>query len=260
MKKKSGGGGGANWKDTYGDMVTLLLCFFVLLYSMSTISEDKWKAIVQSFNPMAQESPTVTPGGEGPDADNLGQSGQQPIEEQQEEIEQDMAALLQAIQEFVQQTNLQDAVSVSADGGKIFITFSQSVFFDGDSAVLRKEAEPILTSVSDMLSSVAGSLDEVRVQGHTAQAGNTPNRVVQDRTLSSQRAANVIIFIQEHSTVDPARLVSEGFGQWRPVATNRTAEGKAANRRVEMIISGRNLEEELAGNGAIQQYFVDTGE
>ena len=45
-KKKSSGGGGANWMDTYGDMVTLLLCFFVLLYSMSTISEDKWKALV----------------------------------------------------------------------------------------------------------------------------------------------------------------------------------------------------------------------
>ena len=53
MKKKSKGGGGANWMDTYGDMVTLLLCFFVLLYSMSTISEEKYKAIVLSFNPNA---------------------------------------------------------------------------------------------------------------------------------------------------------------------------------------------------------------
>ena len=70
MKKKSkGGGGGANWMDTYGDMVTLLLCFFVLLYSMSTISEEKYKAVVMSFNPNAVETPTATLGGDGPSAD-----------------------------------------------------------------------------------------------------------------------------------------------------------------------------------------------
>ena len=61
--------------DTYGDMVTLLLCFFVLLYSMSTISEENWKAIVQSFNPTAVEDPRVTTGAGGPDADNEGESG-----------------------------------------------------------------------------------------------------------------------------------------------------------------------------------------
>ena len=49
-KKSSGGGGGANWMDTYGDMVTLLLCFFVLLYSISTIDQEKWLLVVQSFN------------------------------------------------------------------------------------------------------------------------------------------------------------------------------------------------------------------
>ena len=51
MKKKKSGGGGANWMDTYGDMVTLLLCFFVMLYSMSRMDENKWIALVQSFNP-----------------------------------------------------------------------------------------------------------------------------------------------------------------------------------------------------------------
>lgn len=49
MKRKKGGGGGANWMDTYGDMVTLLLCFFIMLYSMSTINEEKWQQFVQSF-------------------------------------------------------------------------------------------------------------------------------------------------------------------------------------------------------------------
>ena len=258
IKKKSSGGGGANWMDTYGDMVTLLLCFFVLLYSMSTISEDNWKAIVQSFNPTAVEDIRATTGAGGPDADNTCETGHESVEEMQEQVEQDMQSLLQAIQEFVQQQNLQDAVTVSQDGGKIFITFSQSVFFDGESAVIRKEAYPILDGVSDMLSSVAESLDEVRVQGHTARAGQGPNNVVNDRTLSSNRAANVIVYIQQHSVVPPSCLVSEGFGEWRPVAPNDTAENRAKNRRVEMIVSGRDIEAEMEEQGGIQQYIVMT--
>nr|WP_325217328.1 flagellar motor protein MotB [uncultured Oscillibacter sp.] len=258
IKKKKSGGGGANWMDTYGDMVTLLLCFFVLLYSMSTISEDNWKAIVQSFNPTAVEDIRATTGAGGPDADNTGETGHESVEEMQEQVEQDMQSLLQAIQEFVQQQNLQDAVTVSQDGGKIFITFSQSVFFDGESAVIRKEAYPILDGVSDMLSSVAESLDEVRVQGHTARAGQGPNNVVNDRTLSSNRAANVIVYIQQHSVVPPSCLVSEGFGEWRPVAPNDTAENRAKNRRVEMIVSGRDIEAEMEEQGGIQQYIVMT--
>ena len=62
-KKKGGGEGGANWMDTYGDMVTLLLCFFVLLYSMSTIDQEKWMLIVQSFNKTALVSTDDTPRG-----------------------------------------------------------------------------------------------------------------------------------------------------------------------------------------------------
>ncbi|MCI8971699.1 MAG: flagellar motor protein MotB [Oscillibacter sp.] len=258
LKKKSSGGGGANWMDTYGDMVTLLLCFFVLLYSMSTISEDNWKAIVQSFNPSAVLTPTATTGAGGPDADNDGTTGQMPVEEMQEQVEQDMASLLQQIQEFVQQENLQDAVTVSQDGGKIFVTFSQSVFFGGDSSVILKEAYPVLDSMCEMLSSVAESLDEVRIQGHTARAGTGPNGVIKDRTLASERATNVVMYIQQHSDVPPSCLVSEGFGEWRPVAPNDTAENRAKNRRVEMIISGRDIEAEMEEQGGIQQYIVMT--
>ncbi|MCI9578504.1 MAG: flagellar motor protein MotB [Oscillibacter sp.] len=258
LKKKSSGGGGANWMDTYGDMVTLLLCFFVLLYSMSTISEDNWKAIVQSFNPSAVLTPTATTGAGGPDADNNGTTGQMPVEEMQEQVEQDMASLLQQIQEFVQQENLQDAVTVSQDGGKIFVTFSQSVFFGGDSSVILKEAYPVLDSMCEMLSSVAESLDEVRIQGHTARAGTGPNGVIKDRTLASERATNVVMYIQQHSDVPPSCLVSEGFGEWRPVAPNDTAENRAKNRRVEMIISGRDIEAEMEEQGGIQQYIVMT--
>jgi chemotaxis protein MotB len=104
-----------------------------------------------------------------------------------------------------------------------------------------------------MLSDAVNAIDEVRILGHTAQEEpDTPNKVSVDRFLASNRATNVLIYIQEHSEVDPARLISEGMGQWHPVASNDTAEGRSKNRRVEMIISGRNLAEEL--EEGLQQY------
>ena len=253
--------------DTYGDMVTLLLCFFVLLYSMSSISEEKYAALVMSFNPMADLNirEVVSDSTDGPSSDP-GQSGVAPTEDRtdnenfktQEDIDADIAALFQSLQEFAQSQADNNTISIQQGGGKIYISFNQAVFFDGESATLRPEASPILDRVSDLLSSVAGSLDEVRVLGHTAQANpNRPNRVSVDRSLASQRATNVVMYVQEHSQVDPGRLVSEGIGQWRPIADNSTSEGRAANRRVEMIISGRDLEaEHFQETGDSQEFTV----
>lgn len=245
--KKKSSGGGANWMDTYGDMVTLLLCFFVLLYSMSSISEENWKALVMSFNPDAQESLTQTPGGDGPNADaDEGGGPIKPGEMSQGEIDEMMDKLFQQIENMVAENEAADQISFFREGGKIFISFNQAVFFDGDSPVLREESKPILKTVGEMLEGCQQAIDEIRVLGHTAQAdGIHPNSPKKDRTLASQRATNVVIYLQENTILDPARLISEGIGQWRPVDTNATPEGRAKNRRVEMIISGRDLEKEL---------------
>lgn len=237
--------------DTYGDMVTLMLCFFVLLYSMSTISEENWKALVMSFNPNAIPSPTLTTGGEGPNADDDSQGGNYPDSEEineisQEEIDADIEKLYEELKEYSQQGGQANNISVTKGDGRVFITFNNTLFFDGESSVLREEAKPVLDKVSSTMDRVAASIDEVRVLGHTAQGtANRANNPQWDRTLSSQRAANVVVYIQMHSTLDPARLVSEGVGQWKPVAPNDTAANRAKNRRVEMIISGRNLENEM---------------
>ena len=261
LKKKSSGGGGANWMDTYGDMVTLLLCFFVLLYSMSTIDASKWEAIVMSFNPMAKQITTETPtGGQGPsaDADDGGVAPEPDVSDNvtQEQVDQDIEALFQAIQAYIQQSNQQSTITAAKDGGKIYISFGEAVFFDPESAYLLEGAKPVLDAVSEMLDKAAISISEVRVLGHTAQGNpNKPNTVKTDRTLSSMRATNVVIYVQEHSVISPSKLISEGIGQWRPLAKNDTSEGRAKNRRVEMIISGRDLEMEAEG---VTSYYTQT--
>ena len=261
LKKKSSGGGGANWMDTYGDMVTLLLCFFVLLYSMSTISQDKWKAIVQSFNPSAVENPTSTSGGGGPDADHDVADGENMVVEDitQEQVDEEIEQLFQALQNYVESQVSQSTISVEKTGGKVYITFNQTVFFDGNKSELKPESYPVLDAVGKMLNEVSGAIDEVRVQGHTARVHESGNTVVNDRTLASMRATNVVIYLQRNGALTGDKLVSEGIGEWQPLVPNNSAENMAKNRRVEMIISGRDIEAELEAmgeNGNFTEYYT----
>ena len=250
MKKKKGGSGGANWMDTYGDMVTLLLCFFVLLYSMSTISEENWKALVMSFNPDAVQTPTETPGNDGPNADP-NEEDATGLAKQQEAIDKDMEELFESIKKYIEEQGMQESVTVTYGDGKVFVTFRDVIFFNGDDATLREEGKPVLETMGNSLSRVAASIDEVRIMGHTAQAlPDRPNTTEGDRALSALRASNALSYLQDHCTVDKGKLISEGYGQWHPLTGNRNEEERAKNRRVEMMISGRNIEEELKNEQA----------
>ncbi|MBR3569545.1 MAG: flagellar motor protein MotB [Oscillibacter sp.] len=259
-KKSGGGGGGANWMDTYGDMVTLLLCFFVLLYSMSTISEEKFKAIVQSFNPSSLEATTATSGSEGPLADpsegigsDFGLSPPDEIEMEQADIDDLLQQLAQMLKEVVAESGQADNIEVTKGDGYVFVSFNNAVFFLGDSPAITYEGEQVLNAVADALNRAAKAVDELRIMGHTAQASpDRANNVDNDRRLSSNRATNVAIYLQKRVEISPARIVSVGYGQWRPVDTNATSAGRAHNRRVEMIITGKNLYDELGD--ALEQY------
>lgn len=255
MKKKKSGGGGANWMDTYGDMVTLLLCFFVLLYSMSTISEEKWRAIVTSFNPNATLTPTENSGNDGPLADEIENPGQETLEYEQEAIDNMIEDLYNMLQEMVSSEGLDGNVSVDLKGGKIYVKFSDQVFFQADKWDLEPQGRETLTRLCAILDQAKDAIEEIRVQGHTAQASPTRrNATFGDRELASMRSTVVVCFMQDHSSIHPARLVSEGWGQWHPISSNKTGETRAFNRRVEMIITGRDLETEELGE-AIQTYI-----
>lgn len=247
MKKKHGGGGGANWMDTYGDMVTLLLCFFVMLYSMSSVDQQKWMALVESFNPDAEAQ--QNPGG----AAGAGQLTQ-------EQVNADIQALYQAMEQYIQQENLTSQISITAGSGYVFVSFDDTVFFDGDSYVLLDGGKRILDQVAQSIAGVSESIDEIRVLGHTAQASaEKPNRPEVDRFLATNRAAVVTVYLQEKNIIDPARLVSVGYGQWRPVADNATADGRAQNRRVELLVTGLDLQSGI-GDDITQYYTMRSGE
>ena len=263
MKKKKGGGGGANWMDTYGDMVTLLLCFFVLLYSMSTISEDKWKDLVRSFNPLATEITTDPDGKGGPFSDpELGDDnpGLSEVAQEQQKIDEMMEDLADAIEAAVAAEGMESTIQVDFTGGKVYVSFSNSVFFLGDSSVLQPAGQEILSKICLLLNDAEPAIDEIRVQGHTAQQyANQRNEPKNDYRLAANRAIEVVLFLQDNSTIHPARMIPESFGQWRPIGNNKDEAGRAPNRRVEMIISGVDLEADTL-NDAIKKYITTSDE
>ncbi len=246
MKKrqKKGSNSGGSWIDTYADMVTLLLCFFVLLYSISTADQEKWEALVKSLNPDAEQISVVTEEGYG------GINGVTPPEdleevEEPEDVEKPkepkgtdkvfdkMYENLLVMQETFPDTK----VTITRTEEEIYITYRDKVFFNGDSHILLKEGKETLGILCNVLEPTVEAIKEIQVLGHTSQADlYKENRVYVDRTLSSMRAAVVTAYIQEKELIGGENLISIGYGQTKPIATNKTPEGRAENRRVEIRI------------------------
>ena len=254
MRKKRGGGGGANWMDTYGDMVTLLLCFFVMLYSMSTMDKAKWVALVESFNPDA-----VTEQNPGGHEVSNAESETTPTLTQAQ-VDAEIEELYQSMKQYIEEENLTTQVSITKGAGYVFISFDNTVFFDGNSYTLRDDGKVVLDQIAMSIGQVNESIDEIRVLGHTAQEmPDEPNNATADRFLATNRAAVVTVYLQEKNVIDPARLVSVGYGQWRPVSDNDSSSGRAANRRVELLITGLDVENGIGGDIA-QYYTMRSGE
>lgn len=237
-----------SWMDTYGDMVTLLLCFFVLLYSMSSVDQSKWKLLVQSFNPSAlEESDQVVldakvTEGEGDLTGGIpDESGGAT----------DFDELYLVLKQIVEERNMQDSVEISRGDGFTFISFRDKVFFDGDSSVLRQEGKDVLDQFAAAMLQANNSIKEVQVLGHTSQGNPArPNNIRNDRMLSAQRSAEVIIYLQSKNAVSPEKLVGLSFGQFRPIAQFDTEDGRAKNRRVEILITKNDTVEK-----SLEEYY-----
>jgi len=258
MKRPKKGTGGANWMDTYGDMVTLLLCFFVLLYSMSNISEEKWAAIVQSFR---RNAPPIIVGveGKGGDLPNATEKLPNPTPEEpqdlvtQEDVQNAMTEIYESLNQYAMQNNLQSQVSVVEGSDYVFITFKDTVFFEGDSYTLLEPGQRMLDQVAAAIEPQKDLIDELRIMGHTSQGDpNKPNNPINDRFLASNRSATVLVYLQNKNILNPAKLVNIGYGQWRSIAPFDSEENRAKNRRVEILITGVNVD---SMTDSIDEYY-----
>lgn len=225
--------GGGNWMDTYGDMVTLLLTFFVMLYSMSSINEQKWEVFVRSIFPSSSEEEQQV-SINSPDG-SYEVDGTMKIEEMMPEGI-DMDSLYLVLAQKMNEIGI-DGVTISRGSDYTFIMFDDKTFFDGDSSVLTEQGKVTLDVFCQAIAPAKDALSQINIMGHTSQGEpGKPNNPRTDRMLSAMRAAEVCIFIQGEDIIQPEKLVSISYGQFRPVADVDTREGRAKNRRVELLL------------------------
>ena len=246
MKKRGGGDEGGSWMDTYGDLVTLLMTFFVLLYSMSSIDSAKWDVFVRSIFPNGRpgdkSAEQIIINGQATNKDEpageIGDSGAPENTVDPNNINELYLQIAQALNAAGI-----DGVEVSRGQDYTFVVFKDKAFFAGDSSVITPQGQETLSIFCDTIAPDANKLSQVNVMGHTAQADpERANNPRNDRILSVMRAAEVCLFIQGRGIISPDKLVSIGYGQFHPIADNATSEGRAKNRRVEILLIDEGAE------------------
>lgn len=259
MAKKPREEGASNeWMNTYSDLVTLLLCFFVLLFSMSSVDAEKWELLVEALAGDANQvviDPNSDPG-ESTIAGNKGDGGDSetisPTVTGNPEDIQDFDELFDYLQKYVQENNLSNSIEVMKSGDNVvYIRFRNSIFFMPDKGDLLPQAKEILTYLGDCLVAVEDQIYVVSINGHTAQVDTPGVYVVSDWLLSGERASQVAKYLDEEKGFTPSKLRPMGYGKNFPIADNSTSEGREQNRRVDITIvrdtgSTGNVEQQLA--------------
>lgn len=250
--------GSPAWMATFGDLMNLLLCFFVLLFSMSTVDAQKFELIAASFSKtfsiFTAGSTSIGDGamiGNGisqlPELDDfvnsIGQQAQNtPEMEELDDLQSEVQAeglkeseeLAEKIEEAVAEKNLTGDIEMQVTAQYVQLTMKGSLLFNSGSAELKDGSKPVLNKVGLILERYASGT--IEIEGHTDNVPISGRRYESNNELSAARALSVFDHMMETTNLDPARIKTSGRGEYVPIADNSTEEGRAKNRRVEIRI------------------------
>ncbi len=208
-----------HWMVTYSDLITLLLTLFVMIVAMSTIEQDKVNEVFRYFPGhagfMAAETPYAA------------------LESNRAFRSRQQAERYESVLLFLQQNRLQNKVQVNLTEAGMHVVITDSVMFRSGEADLLEPSRMVLRMVADVL---GRDVESVTVTGHTDDRPIATQRFPSNWELSAGRAASVVRFLQEQQTgPGPDKYVAIGRGKYHPVEPNVTEEGRARNRRVEIL-------------------------
>jgi len=242
------------WMTTYGDMITLILTFFILLFSYSSIDALKWKQVVASVKgslgvmdggKTLQDSELV---GQGEPENNLNdrliaEENIDDFERFRQEIEE-MQNLKNSLQELLKE--IDKRIIVDTDQRGVVLRFEDNVLFDKGKAYLKPSAKEVLVEVAELLQGID---KPIRIEGHTDDLPINTSQFPSNWELSTTRATNVLRFLLKFG-LNPKQLSAVGYGEYHPLIPNKDENSRKKNRRVDIVIIKDSVSlQEPKGNG-----------
>ncbi|MCI9337963.1 MAG: flagellar motor protein MotB [Lachnospiraceae bacterium] len=265
-KEEAPPAGAPAWMATFSDLMNLLLCFFVMLFAMSSIEEAKLQEFVAAMNntfsvfdggasaigdgflisngvsQLNELDQYINSTGKTADSDTDGEDfedfemspeameeilSDKMLEENEERVEQ--------IEEALSESEIADEVEISFTAQYVKLTMNGGLLFDSGSAQLKEDAKLIIDKVGAILERY-GSAGTIEIEGHTDNVPMHSAQYPSNEELSSARALSVFYYLTESTTLNPLNLKHAGMGERVPIADNSTPEGRSRNRRVEILI------------------------
>lgn len=259
--------GSPAWMNTFSDLMNLLLCFFVLLFSMSVVQEEKWDAFVSAMNntfsiweagataigdgvlisngvsQLNELDQYINSTGKTAESEVDGEQLLEEFEKTPEAVEevmeekrlQENEQLAEMVQETVVENNMVGQIEVSFNANYVQLTMKGALLFESGSAEVKEEAKTVLDKAGIILERY-GAETTIEIEGHTDNVPISSARFADNEELSSARALSVFYYLTNNTSLDPVRLKHAGMGERVPIADNSTPEGRSKNRRVELRI------------------------
>ncbi|MBR2132303.1 MAG: flagellar motor protein MotB [Oscillospiraceae bacterium] len=250
--------GSPAWMATFSDLMNLLLCFFVLLFSMSSVSEEKFNMVIASLQ---SKISIFDQGGLNIGEGDMIGGGIRQLEfmdayynelansknDQETETEGDAKEQAEAealaeseemaenVQNAVDELGISNAVEIEFDEQYVMINLSGAILFESGQSEVLEDAVPVLEKIALVLNQYDENI--IEIEGHTDNVPvSTNSKYESNDVLSMYRALSVADLIREKTDLNPAYIKSAGRGDYVPVADNGTPEGRARNRRVVIKI------------------------
>lgn len=218
------------WVISYSDLVTLLFGFFLLLYATADANVVKFQELSQGLSEAFHVPVKSADVGGGIFA---GGNGVVPGGAVALQINSDLQQIRGLIDQQLSKAGLSGQILVNEENNHIVIRMADQLIFPSASAALRPAAKPLLDIVGN---AIRGLPNEIRVEGHTDNIPPNTSKYPTNWELSAARAVTVLRYLVEQAGVNPKQVFAAGYGDEQPIASNLTPEGRALNRRADIVI------------------------